>query len=283
VHHDRDLVDVDPPGRHVGGDQHRPAAVGERPQRTLALVLGKVAVDGRGRDTQLDQVLDEAVAPALGGGGSGDCCIDDDTVSDETTYSSEKIMELLYPFALNSFSLSPSPAEMGNTVATLTFNWSTNYPPDSVSINNGIGAVTLPATSLVVNGLNLTTNTSYTLTAIRNSVTRTSSATIAFLNRVYWGVHTSQTTDEAIITTWTSQLSGSRARSITYDCSGGRYFHLAYPSRLGAATFKINNLTYSDVTLTVVPVTNQYGYTENYNVYYCNVIQFGSSITLVVS
>lgn len=218
------------------------------------------------------------------GSGSGACtCIDDGTVAEDSTFSSQKIMELLYPFSLNSFSIAPTTAELGNTVASVTLSWATNYPPDSVSLNSGIGAVALPATSYVHSGVTITANTSYTLTAIRNGVTKTASATVAFLNRVYWGVHTAQTTDEAIIKAMSSQLSGSRARSVTYDCSGGKFFHLAYPKRLGVATFKINNLTYSDTTLTEVDITNQYGYTETYYVYFCNVIQYGASITLVVS
>lgn len=230
-------------------------------------------------------VIDSGVIgpPGPPGGGGGACdCIDDGTVSEATTFSSQHIMELLYPFALNSFSMSPTIAEMGSEVTAVTLNWSTNYPPDSITLNNGIGAVTLPATSYNHTGLHLTTNTSYNLTAVRNGVTKNASASLAFLNRVYWGVNPTQTTDETIIKAMQSQLSGSRARSVTYDCSGGKFFHLAYPKRLGLATFKINNLTYSDTTLTEISLTNSYGYTEQYYVYFCNIIQYGASITLVV-
>ena len=217
-----------------------------------------------------------------GAGGDGDCCIDDDVVAPDSTFSSEYIMELLNPFALSSFSLSPTSATLGATVTSLTFNWATNYAPDTVSISGGVGAVTLPATSLVAT-VSLTASTTFTLSAVRNGVTKTANASISFLNRVYYGVNLTQTTDEATLEAMTGVLSGSRGRSITFNCTGGRYFHYAYPSRLGAASFQINNLTYSDVTLTVVPITNAAGYTENYNVYYCNVIQNGAAITLVVS
>lgn len=210
--------------------------------------------------------------------------IDDVTVAADTTFSSLHIMELLYPFALSSFSLTPVTTEMGATVSTVSLAWATNYPPDTVSINQGIGAITPPTnTTYDHTGQAITTNRTYTITAVRNGVTKTANATVGFQNQYYWGVHTAQTTDEAIIKAMTKTLSGSRGRTVTFDCTGGRYFHIAYPSRLGAASFSINNLTYSDVTLTVVSITNSSGFTENYNVYYCNVIQNGAAITVVIS
>lgn len=215
-------------------------------------------------------------------GAGGGVLIDDANPSLTTTFSGTHIMELLYPFSLSGLSISPSTSELGSTVTSVTLTWSTNYPPDTVSLDNGIGAITLPATSYVHSGQTITTPRTYTISAVRNGVTKTAQATTSFLNQVYWGVEVTQTTAPATIVTWNKQLSGSRSRSITYDCSGGRYFHLAYPKRLGVATFKINNLTYSDVTQSEVSVTNASGYSELYYVYYCNVIQFGSSITLVV-
>ena len=217
-----------------------------------------------------------------GPGGTG--AIDDNAVAADTTFSSQHIMELLYPFALSSFSASPATTEMGATVSTVHLTWATNYPPDTMSIDNGIGAITPPTnTTYDHTGQSITSNRTYTVTAIRNGVTKTANATVGFQNQVYYGVNATQTLDPATIKAMTKLLSGSRSRSINYNCSGGKFFHLAYPSRLGDASFTINNLTYSDMTKTVVAITNDSGFTENYNVYYCNVIQYGASITLVVA
>jgi hypothetical protein len=217
--------------------------------------------------------------PGVGGG----VAIDDDNPTLTTTFSGTHIMELLFPFALSSFSASPSVVEMGGTVTQVQFSWATNYPPDTVSINNGVGSIALPATTHLATGLSLTASTTFTLTATRNAVPKTANASVSFQNRVYYGVHTSQTIDENIIDAMTNLLSSTRARTITFDCTGGRFFHYAYPTRLGAAGFQINNLTYSDVTRTTVSFTNASGFTEDYYVYYCNVIQNGAAIPLVVS
>ena len=213
----------------------------------------------------------------LGGGGT----IDDSVVANDSTFSSEKIMELLYPFAIQSFSVSPSIAEIGSSVTALNFNWVTNHAPGSVSISPLVGAVALPATSCVLQ-TTLTSNTTFILTAIKGAATKTAQATVSFLNRVYWGVNETQTSESVVIQQMSSALSGNRARSLTFDCSGGKFFHLAYPSRLGDASFKINNLTYSDMTKVTVQIENEFGYSELYNVYFCNVVQHGSAITLVV-
>ena len=55
-----------PAGRDVGGDQHVDLAVAEGPQGLLALALAEVAVDGRGGEAALLELLDDHVAGALG-------------------------------------------------------------------------------------------------------------------------------------------------------------------------------------------------------------------------
>ena len=230
-------------------------------------------------DTEVHVITVGEVGPPGSGGG----LIDDNVVALDSTYSSSKIEDLLNPFALGVMSISPSTAEMGATVASVSLGWSFNKTPDTQSLNQGIGAIANNAIAHVHSAQTITTNRTYTLTAVRSGVTKTASATVSFLNRVYYGVHPSQTTDESIIEAMTNLLSGTRSRTITFDCTGGRFFHYAYPSRLGAATFQINNLTYSDVTRTTVSFTNASGFTEDYFVYYCNVIQNGAAIPLVVS
>lgn len=215
------------------------------------------------------------------GGVSGG--IDDDIPAFDTTYSSMKIEELFNPFSITSFTMSPSQKEMGEVVTQIQFNWATNWPPETLSMNNGVGSIANNLTALLLQSLNITTDITYSLTAFRLGSTKIANASLTFLNRIYYGVSPSQTTNANDIKNMANILASGRARTITFNCTGGRYFHYAYPSRFGAATFKINGLTYTDMTLTVVPITNAFGFTENFNVYYCNVIQFGAAIPLVIS
>lgn len=241
----------------------------------MTIRLPIIIDDGRLKEIPSGDQISPGVLQAL---------IDDSAAHPDKTFSSEYILNLLYPFNITSFTASPSVAELGSTVSTIGLSWATNYTPSSVSLNNGIGAIT-PATTTSYShtGQTVTTDRTYTLTAERNGVTKTANAVVRFYNRIYYGVNSTQTTSGSVISTFTSVLSNTRQRTITFNCTGGRYFHLAYPVRLGTATFTINNLAYSDVTLNTINLTNSFGYTEPYYVYYCNVIQYGSSIPLVVN
>ena len=223
------------------------------------------------------------VGPTGPTGPAGSALINDTVVSPDQTFSSEMIMELLFPFEIQSFTCVPSIVEVGSVLDTIDLAWSTNYTPTALSLNNGIGSVPRLSTTLKLTDQHIVSNTTFVLTATRSTKTKTASASISFLNNIYWGVNPGLTVTPADITSWAHQLSGTRSRSITYDCSGGRYFYLAYPKRLGVASFKINSLTYSDVVLVEQDITNESGFTETYFVYRCGVIQFGSSIPLVVS
>ncbi len=90
------------------------------------------------------------------------------------------------------------------------------------------------------------------------------SASVSFYHRRYWGVSADAGAD---ITSLTSELSNARAKSITFDCSGGRYFYYAYPKALGTAAWKVGGFDVSDNVLTETTVTNEYGLAVTYYVY----------------
>jgi hypothetical protein len=66
VHHVRDVLDVEPAGRDVGGNEHVDLAVPERAERSLALALAKIAVNGRGRESAAGQLRRHVVAGPAG-------------------------------------------------------------------------------------------------------------------------------------------------------------------------------------------------------------------------
>lgn len=207
--------------------------------------------------------------------------IDDAVVALDKTFSSEKIMDLINPFALQSFGVSPSLVEMGSTVNVVTLNWTSNKPADTASIA-GIGAVPV-ASPYVLNNAGITNNRSFQLTLTRGADTKQQSASISFQNRVYWGVSEIPELNQSLLVDLSNQLSGSRGRSLTFDCTGGRYFYLAYPARLGAGSFKVGGFTYTDMQETLLDLQNASGFTEQYRVYRSGVIQFGTGISLVVT
>jgi len=65
VDHHVDALDVQSPGRHVGGDEHRQLAGAEVGKGALPVGLAQVAVDGGGPQALALELLDELVGTTL--------------------------------------------------------------------------------------------------------------------------------------------------------------------------------------------------------------------------
>ena len=105
-------------------------------------------------------------------------------------------------------------------------------------------------------------------------------ASVSLYHRRYWGV--SAETD-ADITALTSELSNARAKEITFDCSGGRYFYYAYPKALGTAAWKVGGFDVSDNVLMEKTITNEYGLNVTYYVYRSKNLLTDPSVNAVIS
>lgn len=105
-------------------------------------------------------------------------------------------------------------------------------------------------------------------------------ASVSFYHRRYWGVSADAGTD---ITSLTSELSNARAKAITFDCSGGRYFYYAYPKALGTAAWKVGGFDVSDNVLTETTITNEYGLAVTYYVYRSKNLLTDPSVNAVIS
>jgi len=47
-----------------------------------------------------------------------------------------------------------------------------------------------------------------------------------------------------------SELNNSKGKTITFDCSGGKYFYYAYPKSLGTSSWNVGGLAFTGYTLT---------------------------------
>jgi hypothetical protein len=186
-----------------------------------------------------------------------------------------------------NLSITPSSAELGQVITSVVLNWSFNKSIVSQSINNGIGSLNAALRTYTHSPVLITNNTSYTLTANDGSSTITPNANITYYHRRYWGVSLNASLTESEIKLGSSELSNSKSKSITYDCSGGRRFWFAYPSIYGYANSTVNNFSFSGwiggTTPETILITNSYGYTENYYYYLVNNIQNSSSIPVTFS
>ena len=173
--------------------------------------------------------------------------------------------------------------EVGTTVSQVILNWNFNKPVTSQSINNGIGSLAANLRTYTHTGQTITTNRTYTLTATDGTNTINPSTTVSFSYKRYWGTSTTPTLTDANILALTKEFSSTRVQNRTFNCSGGKYFWIIYPSSFGSAAFKVGGLSFSDMNLETRTITNEAGASVQLNIYRVNNIQTGSAINVEVS
>ena len=173
--------------------------------------------------------------------------------------------------------------EVGTTISQVIFNWSFNKPITTQSLNNGIGSLNAALRTYTHSGQTITTNRTYTLTASDGTNTVTPSTTVAFSYKRYWGTSSSATLTDANILALTREFSSTRVQNRTFDCTGGKYFWIIYPTSFGSAAFKVGGLSFSDMILETRTITNEAGASVQLNIYRVNNIQTGSAINVEVS
>jgi len=188
--------------------------------------------------------------------------------------------ELLYISPSATFNLSVGTVEIGSTVNTVVATWSFNKTMVTVSLTDA--AITVSDTTYTFSGLGLVSNKTYTLTFSDGTNSSSASRSVSFSPKRYWGVSADTVLDDADILAMSQEFSSSKSKSITYNCTGGRYFYFCYPASSGLpANVTVGGLAYSDYAVSVQALTNASGYTQNYNVVRCNNIQTGAAINVV--
>jgi len=220
-----------------------------------------------------------------GGGGGGPVAASSVTVTNDGYSNAQEIFDdLLYvPLSISSFT-GGSTVEIGSTVNTVNLAWSYNKDVTAQEINQSIGSLDPADRTYNITSLGLTTNRTWTLSATDGTTPDTANTSVTFLPKRYWGVWVDDNPDNTDILTLSNELTTSRAKSITYDCTGGRYPIYAWPKNLGALTgVTVGGLAFSAYTVSEMSFTNAQGYTQDYYVFVFNGIQTGAAINVVFS
>lgn len=222
---------------------------------------------------------------------SSGASINDNEESDKTTYSSikienlvrdinEKIDDLSYKkINIDSFTCSPSTAENGQTINTINLSWKTNTTPVSLMLNGS--ALPATQTSAKITDI-ITKNTTYTLIATdKKNASHTKSASISFLNGVYYGTYTKETdfTNLAAImkTRFTKNLRSNKSMSFTVNAGANQYIYFACPSSFGTPTFYVGGFEGGFDKIGSFDYKNSYEYTTKYDIYISTNDNLGST------
>ena len=243
-------------------------------------ILGAVKVDG----TTITATEDGTLSCSVEGGASSA----DEVSYDNAEYPTVKdaLDALLYVAPkINSFN-GGSTNEIGATVANVNLSWSVNKTVTSQTLaraGSGIGTLTAEDRTYTDTGANLTTNTTYTLTVSDGQKTASSSTTVSFKHKRYWGTSTKESLTNEEIIALSSEFANNRQQTRTFDCSGGKYFYFAIPTSMcSGIQFKVGGLAFSAMNLTEIDFTNSSGNTSDFNVYRVADIQTGSAISVEV-
>ena len=172
--------------------------------------------------------------------------------------------ELLYkPISITSFSASPSTAEIGSVVTTLTLTWSYSkeiewQKLDGVEIDKTIRKTTYN---------NVASNKNYSIQANDGKTTASRSVGISFMNGKYTGVATEGIYDNSFILKLSKTLTTSKNGSFTVNCGEGQYIFFAIPTRFGIPKFSVGGFEGGFKLVATIDFTNSSNYTEPYYVY----------------
>lgn len=179
------------------------------------------------------------------------------------------VLDMLKPFTINSFTITPRNSVIGTTINSVMLSWSFSKAVSGITISGVTNPILPTDTSLVVAGP-FTSGVSFTISAISKSgETASRSVGLSFSNYRYFGVSPLQVLTDVDVLQMNKELASNNAKDINYDCTGGNYFVYAFPKAFGnlTANTKVNNFPWNDWVLQEIDITNGAGYTETYLVY----------------
>ena len=189
---------------------------------------------------------------------------------------SKRIDDMQYvAIVINSFSASPT-AEMGSTVYSITLSWSINKAPATLTLDGeSLDVFAAKGTKVLSSETGWTMDSEKLSWVLKATDERDASsyktAYLTFYNRVYYGTAANpETINSDFVTSLANKpLTGSRARTVTYNAATGEYMWYCVPARLKECTFvdTATNLTGGFGLVDTIAVTNDSGFEEDYYMY----------------
>lgn len=180
----------------------------------------------------------------------------------------ELIAEILdyKAIAISSFAATPSTAEMGSTVNSVTLSWGTSKTPTALTLDGTTLGVS--EKQKTVTGT-FTSNKTWTLKATdERGTTATKTAALSFFNGVYYGVAAEPASyDSAFILGLTKNLRSSKLSSFSVNAASSQYIYYCLPKRMGTCAFKVGGFDGGFSLVKTISFTNASGYTEDYYIY----------------
>ena len=176
------------------------------------------------------------------------------------------LQELMYvPIDISNLSLSKSVVEIGDILSGLVVTWSYNKEDIVSQKFNGL-EVGIDDREYVETE-DITSNKTYTLEVNDGKNTTTKSATVKFLNGKYYGVAQEGTYDSDFIKGLTKVLAENKNGNFTVNCGENEFIYFCIPTRFGTPRFSVGGFEGGFFKVDTIEFTNNFGYSENYDIY----------------
>lgn len=188
-----------------------------------------------------------------------------------------------------TLSIEPPVAEVGQTLTTITANWSLLQGTILTQTLTDVGSLSPSLRTYTYTGQSLTTNKQYALAyslsyiGFEGTVSGTARATVRFLNKRYWGLLDTDEPTDADIIALSSEFATNYSQSRTFS-PANKYLYFVWPASFGSSpVFKFNGLANSAWVLTPRTFVNASGGANMYNIYRSEYKHSGSPITIEVA
>lgn len=169
---------------------------------------------------------------------------------------------------VNSLSVTPSQAERGSTVADVTLKWGLSKVPTSLTLNDE--TVTATDTQKVIEGANLTKDTTYTIKATdARGASAQRNATVYFRDKRHWftGAYDADALTDEVLNGATGELATSRAKTFSVNAAEGQHIFYAFPHSWGTPSFFVGGFEGGFSLLKTFDHVNASGASVSYDVY----------------
>lgn len=173
------------------------------------------------------------------------------------------------PIGIKSFSNNVGTVEVGQTITSVTLNWSLDGVPTEVNLNDEAQGLDVTG-SKQLTGQSIKTNTTWTLTAKdRKNATATRTTGIYFKNKKYFGVSAiPENVDSAFILGLANKdFADSLVGKYSLTAGEGQYFYFAIPASWAKPAFWMGGFEGGINLIKTLDFTNASGAVVSYNVY----------------
>jgi len=187
-------------------------------------------------------------------------------------------------FSILSFINNVNFIERGSTVNSVRFDWSYSGIITEQSITPDAPTLNANERTRTVSGLSITNNRDWTLKANDGTTEIIKTTSLVFLDSMYYGVSNDENISNAGILGLTSELGYDFEQKRFFNCSGGRFIYLAWPTAWGSnPIFRVGGIAFSAMEKRTIPgFQNSKGRTVSLDVYRVEHRQFGSNIMVEV-